>query len=133
MNVKNINSLVAYSLIMADKDAVLIDVRTQEEWKTTGVPCLSDNNKVVFLSWQLAPNMLLNKDFEPQFISSIKNTKSNIFFLCRSGYRSLSAATFIAQVNCENGGYKNCYNIIDGFEGNNRDIGWKQNNLPWQL
>ncbi len=53
---------------------------------------------------------------------------SNIFFLCRSGHRSFSAATFIAQMN-----YENCYNIIDGFEGNNCNIGWKQNNLPWQF
>lgn len=128
MNVKNVNSLDAYSLLMVDEGAVLIDVRTPQEWEKTGVPYLGDRNKAVFLSWQLLPNMSLNKNFEPQFISCIKNKMSNIFFLCRSGHRSLSAATFIAQMN-----YENCYNIIDGFEGNNRNIGWKQNNLPWQF
>lgn len=51
-----------------------------------------------------------------------------IFFLCRSGYRSFIAANFVANM-----GYKNCYNISDGFEGNNQDKGWKQNNLPWQF
>jgi len=51
-----------------------------------------------------------------------------IFFLCRSGYRSFIAANFIANM-----GYKNCYNISDGFEGNNQNKGWKQNNLPWQF
>ncbi|ARD86528.1 sulfurtransferase [Rickettsia sp. MEAM1 (Bemisia tabaci)] len=38
------------------------------------------------------------------------------------------AANFMANI-----GYKNCYNIIDGFEGNLQNKGWKQNNLPWQF
>lgn len=51
-----------------------------------------------------------------------------LYFLCRSGHRSLMAANFMANI-----GYKNCYNIIDGFEGNLQNKGWKQNNLPWQF
>ena len=88
-----------------------------------GIPHLDNKNKVIFLNCQL------NKDFEDNFLS-IVNDKIHaiIFFLCRSGYMSFIAANFITNI-----GYKNCYNISDGFEGNNQDKGWKQNNLPWQF
>lgn len=94
-----------------------------------GVPSLSNKNNVIFLSWQLSPFMELNRDFKDKFLSIIDDKMSNIiFFLCRSGHRSLMAANFMANI-----GYKNCYNIIDGFEGNLQNKGWKQNNLPWQF
>nr|WP_016926426.1 rhodanese-like domain-containing protein [Rickettsia conorii] len=123
MSVQNICSTKAYDMLISNDNAFLVDVRTREEWQQVGIPHLDNKNKVIFLSWQL------NKDFEDNFLS-IVNDKIHaiIFFLCRSGYRSLIAANFITNI-----GYKNCYNISDGFEGNNQDKGWKQNNLPWQF
>ena len=40
---------------------------TKEEWQQVGIPHLDNKNKVVFLSWQL------NKDFEDNFLSIIKD------------------------------------------------------------
>ncbi|WP_342225094.1 rhodanese-like domain-containing protein [Rickettsia endosymbiont of Urophora cardui] len=129
MLVQNICSKEAYNMLVSNNNTFLVDVRTEEEWKNVGVPSLSNKNNVIFLSWQLSPFMELNKDFEDRFLSIIDDKMSNIiFFLCRSGHRSLMAANFMANV-----GYKNCYNIIDGFEGNLQNKGWKQNNLPWQF
>ena len=129
MLVQNICSKEAYNMLISNNNAFLIDVRTEEEWTHVGVPNLSNKNNVIFLSWQLSPFMELNKDFENRFLSIIDDKMSNIiFFLCRSGHRSLMAANFMANI-----GYENCYNIIDGFEGNNQNKGWKQNNLPWQF
>ncbi|AAY61216.1 rhodanese-like domain protein [Rickettsia felis str. Pedreira] len=123
MSVQNICSTKAYDILISNDNAFLVDVRTKEEWQQVGIPHLDNKNKLVFLSWQL------NKDFEDNFLSIIKDKiDAAIFFLCRSGYRSFIAANFIANM-----GYKNCYNISDGFEGNNQDKGWKQNNLPWQF
>ena len=128
MLVQNIYSKDAYNMLVSYNNAYLVDVRTEEEWKKVGIPNL-DNKEIVFLSWQLSPFMELNRDFKNKFLSIIDDKMSSmIFFLCRSGHRSLIAADFIANM-----GYKNCYNIIDGFEGNNQDKGWKQNNLPWQF
>ncbi|MGI4752342.1 MAG: rhodanese-like domain-containing protein [Janthinobacterium lividum] len=129
MLVQNICSKEAYNMLVSNNNTFLVDVRTEEEWKNVGVPSLSNKNNVIFLSWQLSPFMELNKDFEDKFLSIIDDKMSNIiFFLCRSGHRSLMAANFMANI-----GYKNCYNIIDGFEGNLQNKGWKQNNLPWQF
>lgn len=129
MLVQNICSKEAYNVLISNNNAFLIDVRTEEEWKHVGIPNLSNKNNVIFLSWQLSPFMELNKDFENRFLSIIDDKMSNIiFFLCRSGHRSLMAANFMANI-----GYENCYNIIDGFEGNDQNKGWKQNNLPWQF
>lgn len=123
MSVQNICSTKAYDILISNDNAFLVDVRTKEEWQQVGIPHLDNKNKLVFLSWQL------NKDFEDNFLSIINDKiGAAIFFLCRSGYRSFIAANFIANM-----GYKNCYNISDGFEGNNQDKGWKQNNLPWQF
>ncbi|MCC8418494.1 MAG: rhodanese-like domain-containing protein [Rickettsia endosymbiont of Glossina mortisans submortisans] len=123
MSVQNICSTKAYDILISNDNAFLVDVRTKEEWQQVGIPHLDNKNKLVFLSWQL------NKDFEDNFLSIIKDKiGAAIFFLCRSGYRSFIAANFIANM-----GYKNCYNISDGFERNNQDKGWKQNNLPWQF
>ncbi|MCX4080009.1 rhodanese-like domain-containing protein [Rickettsia rhipicephali] len=126
MSVQNICSTKAYDMLISNDNAFLVDVRTREEWQQVGISHLDNKNKVIFLSWQL------NKDFEDNFLS-IVNDKIHaiIFFLCRSGYRYrlFIAANFITNI-----GYQNCYNIIsDGFEGNNQDKGWKQNNLPWQF
>ncbi len=123
MSVQNICSTKAYDILISNDNTFLVDVRTKEEWQQVGIPHLDNKNKLVFLSWQL------NKDFEDNFLSIIKDKiGAAIFFLCRSGYRSFIAANFIANM-----GYKNCYNISDGFEGNNQDKGCKQNNLPWQF
>lgn len=73
--------------------------------------------------------MELNKNLKDSFLSVIDDKISSIiFFLYRSGHKSLTAANFIANM-----GYENCYNIIDGFEGSGQNKGWKQNNLPWQF
>jgi rhodanese-related sulfurtransferase len=57
-----------------------------------------------------------------------------VLFLCRSGVRSDNAARVAASA-----GYSNCYNVLEGFEGD-RDAnsqrghigGWKHAGLPWQ-
>jgi rhodanese-related sulfurtransferase len=57
-----------------------------------------------------------------------------VLFLCRSGGRSKSAA--IAQTGA---GYKKCYNVAGGFEGDldadghrGHIGGWKAAGLPWK-
>ena len=45
---------------------------------------------------------------------------SEIFFICKSGTRSMHAALIL-----ESNGYNNLYNVEDGFV-----IGWKPGGLP---
>jgi rhodanese-related sulfurtransferase len=58
---------------------------------------------------------------------------SELFFICRSGQRSLKAAQAMATA-----GFTRCRNVSDGFEGPldpNRHRGqlggWKAKGLPW--
>jgi len=57
-----------------------------------------------------------------------------VLFLCRSAVRSDSAAR-LAGAN----GYANCYNVLEGFEGEitadgqrGATGGWRFHGLPWQ-
>jgi len=60
--------------------------------------------------------------------------ESLVLFLCRSAQRSHAAAMVATQA-----GFTDCYNILEGFEGdkssgNQRGIsnGWRKAGLPWE-
>ncbi len=127
MNIRNIDSTLAYNILANNDNSMLVDVRTPEEWAKIGVPKLAKNN-LGFLTWRLPPDMSINKEFRAGFMSLIRDRMCFVFFLCRSGVRSLEALDFAVNI-----GYVNCYNIHDGFEGSGNNNGWKYNNLPWQI
>ena len=133
--VVEINSLECFEKLKNKKESHLIDIRAQPEWDFVGVPDLSSINKhTFFITWQSYPNMKFNEDFETEIIRSNIKKDDSIFLICRSGQRSLKAAQYLNQL-----GYKNCFNVLDGFEGdkdlnNHRSTlsGWKLNRLPWK-
>lgn len=127
MSSKNISSIDAYQLLQTNKNSMLVDVRTSEEWGR-GAPKIA-TDQIIFLSWRLLPDMSLNQAFHEALVSKVLNKHDSILFICRSGARSLEAAQFANTVM----GFTDCYNIIDGFEGGANGIGWKQSNLPWQV
>lgn len=124
----------AWQMLEDNKDAVLVDVRTTAEWAYVGLPDLSKLDKVCHkISWVQFPEMTPN----PAFIAELKNiqtkTSGPLLFLCRSGVRSIAAA-----IAATTAGYENCYNILEGFEGNpdatrHRGLigGWKVSHLDW--
>ena len=134
-NIKNISSRECFEKLSIEVNSQLIDVRTKPEWIYVGVPDLSSiNKKVIFVSWQVYPEMGTNKFFENQILESNIKKDNNLYFICRSGNRSNNAAEFLASR-----GFSNCFNVIDGFEGKlNHECqralidGWQFNNLPWK-
>jgi len=128
----------AWGGLKDNKDAVLVDVRTRAEWAFVGVPDLSAIGKdVALIEWQSFPSMELNGNFATELSAVLKNGALDadvpVYFLCRSGARSRSAAMAATQM-----GYQNSYNIAGGFEGDldqNRHRssvnGWRQQGLPW--
>lgn len=124
----------AWDYIKEAKDAYLIDVRTAPEWQFVGLPNLDNAaGTIVALSWKLYPTFETNQDFVPTLRKQIPIKDTPIFFLCRSGGRSLDAAIAMSQE-----GYSHCFNIIEGFEGDpdnsahrNTIGGWRAANLPW--
>jgi rhodanese-related sulfurtransferase len=127
-----------WARLSRDQGSVLVDVRTSAEWAYVGRPDLSSIGKrPVLVEWVEFPDNQLNQAFVVQLTDALTkigaNKDTELFFLCRSGGRSLSAARAMAAA-----GYARCRNVADGFEGPldpNRHRGtlggWKVRGLPW--
>ena len=128
----------AWETISTDPKARIVDVRTAAEWTFVGVPDLSSKGgEVLRVEWQTLPSMQLNPEFVRQTSAALESSGAGpdtpIFFLCRSGARSASAAAAMTAA-----GYENCFNIAGGFEGPRDENGhrgtaegWKAEGLPW--
>ncbi|MBA5726508.1 rhodanese-like domain-containing protein [Bombella mellum] len=120
---KHSNARDAWDSLKADRQAVLVDVRTPEEWAQVGMPELdSIGKKVVALTWGAGS--------EAEFIhgleQAVPNRATPLFFICRSGMRSQKAAELAAQA-----GYETLTNVVDGFEDRHGPgTGWKACGLP---
>lgn len=127
-----------WARLKRDARSVLIDVRTIAEWAYVGLPDLSSINKrPVLVEWQGFPDDRLNTAFVDRVAEALEaieaNRNSELFFICRSGSRSLKAARAMAAA-----GYTACCNVAAGFEGpldpdrhRGRLAGWKARGLPW--
>jgi rhodanese-related sulfurtransferase len=127
-----------WTRLSQDQGSVLVDVRTSAEWAYVGLPDLTSiGKKPVLVEWVNFPGKQINQAFVSQLTDALTkigaNKDTELFFLCRSGGRSLSAARAMAAA-----GYSRCRNVADGFEGPpdpNRHRGglggWKAKGLPW--
>ncbi|WP_158742372.1 rhodanese-like domain-containing protein [Acidisphaera sp. L21] len=133
--VDNVAPKQVWEALVSDAHAKLVDVRTDMEWAQIGVPDLDGAGKTpTLISWQVAPTMQVNAGFVDDLKSAGLTPEDHIYFLCRSGVRSLAAA-HAAQA----AGFPHVYNIADGFEGppNGQGIrgevaGWQADELPWK-
>jgi rhodanese-related sulfurtransferase len=117
----------ALTLLQEAPGAKLVDVRSRAELDWVGrIP------GAVEIEWQSYPGMRPNTGFL-SYLSSQVDKESMVMFLCRSGGRSHQAAA-----TATDSGFANCYNILEGFEGD-KDAsghrgskgGWKAAGLPW--
>jgi rhodanese-related sulfurtransferase len=127
-----------WTKLKSDAGAVLVDVRTIAEWAYVGLPDLSAIGKQpVLVEWQGFPDNRLNSAFVERLTEALEQRGADkgteIFFICRSGARSLNAAQAMAAA-----GYTRCRNVTDGFEGpldpdrhRGHLGGWKAKGLPW--
>ncbi len=125
----------AWQAIARDPAAQLVDVRSAPEWQFIGMPDLAAlGKKVIALSWRHYPQFAINGDFCSALQNVIPDKEAPIYFLCKTGGRSSEAATAMAQQ-----GYTKCYNILNGFEGDQnmegqrgKTNGWKASRMPWR-
>lgn len=134
MSVSNLSAKEAFSLLESNKNAVLVDVRTYEEFNNVGVVDDIDFvTKAILLPWKLisgvvmVENVNFYEELNSQLLDIFQSDRFNaqLLFMCKSGVRSMAAAQHLTKHN-----YTNCYNIIDGFEG---PSGWKSQLLPWKI
>ena len=119
-------------------DSFLIDVRTSAEWNFVGLPQTPDAARPVILAeWQTYPSMQVDHAFAERVAEMVRirggTEASPLFFLCRSGARSMGSAAALTGA-----GFEHCYNVADGFEGppdaeghRGTIAGWKAAGLPW--
>jgi rhodanese-related sulfurtransferase len=124
----------AWKILNDDPAAVLIDVRTPAEWNYVGVPDLNSVGKQpLFVPWLFFPSMEVNQNFAEHLENAGLDREAPLLFMCRSGARSRAAA-----IAMTSRGFKKCYNVASGFEGDQDRTrhrgtvsGWKVEGLPW--
>jgi rhodanese-related sulfurtransferase len=129
--IRDISPRETWQALEQTPEACLVDVRTPEEWQFIGIPDISALGKqVALVSWQVAGG--LNDRFMEELKAAGISKTQPIYFICRSGARSLSAATAAAAE-----GYTTVFNVADGFEGppdatghRGSVAGWKASGLP---
>ncbi len=115
--------------------AAVIDVRTEPEWKFSGLPSLEGTQGALHcIEWVHYPDFEANPEFLTHLHQQVANQEMPVFFLCKTGGRSFHAANTAAET-----GYAHSFNIAHGFEGDHntqqqrgRVNGWKAEGLPWQ-
>lgn len=122
----------------SDPKAVLIDVRTRSEWAFVGMPDVSSlGRRLLLVEWLTFPDNRANPDFVEQLVKQLEEAgadrNSELYFICRSGGRSLQAAKAMVAA-----GFDRCHNVAEGFEGpldadrhRGTQTGWKREGLPW--
>jgi rhodanese-related sulfurtransferase len=123
----------AWEALSDDPAAVLVDVRTVAEWSYVGLPDVRGLGKdVVRIEWQTFPSGAVNADFVAQLEAAGVDRTASVYFLCRSGVRSVAAAEAATAA-----GWSRSFNVLEGFEGphdaeHHRSVsGWKVAGLPW--
>ena len=126
----------AWDALADSPAAVLVDVRTQVEWQLIVQPDLSSLDKEpVYLQWVTMQGV--NESFLEDLQAALDERgvakDTLLYFMCQSGGRSKMSA-----MQCAALGYKQCFNVADGFEGKldecehrNSVDGWKVAGLPW--
>ncbi len=121
--------------------SLLIDVRTRAEWSFVGLPDLSAiGAKPVLIEWQRFPDMSVDQGFAEAALEAASAAGAEtVYFLCRSGGRSMRAALATAEAAAAAGRKLACVNVAEGFEGDldaegrrGRTNGWKARGLPWR-
>jgi rhodanese-related sulfurtransferase len=117
----------AYQILNEAPNAKLVDVRTRAEWDWVGrIPGAVEIELLTY------PGSRPNPSFLPELEQKVEK-ESLVMFICRSGVRSHNAAMLARRA-----GYAECYNVVEGFEGDkdavghrNTKGGWRAAGLPW--
>lgn len=137
--VDDVDVETAWQALASKPRSQLVDVRTRAEWTYVGIPDLGPLGKrSVLVEWQTFPDQAVDPRFAERLAGELKalgvQPEDDLFFICRSGSRSLAAAKAMAAI-----GYRACHNVAGGFEGPLDDArhrgakeGWKAAGLPWQ-
>ena len=111
----------AGALLKLAPGAKIVDVRTRAEWDWVGrIP------GAVEIEWISYPGNQQNTDFLAHLKRQV-DPESLVMFICRSGARSHKATCLANEA-----GYAECYNVLEGFEGDLDANGQRGNVNGWR-
>lgn len=133
---KSLSPKEAWQICQQNSRTLLIDVRSSMEYLFVGHPV-----GAIHIPWIDEPDWIVNPDFVTDIrklilggVTEDNDSSVPIILICRSGKRSAEAGLKLMEA-----GFKNLYNIDEGFEGeldeqHHRSTtgGWRYHNLPWQ-
>jgi rhodanese-related sulfurtransferase len=126
----------AHRLLQDNPKAVFVDVRSRMEYLFVGHP-----KGALHVPWMDEPNWTVN----PHFVTEVRKLMLGgavvdhgdtppLVLICRSGKRSFDAGLALIKA-----GFRNVYNVDEGFEGDLDDEhhrgtlgGWRYHGLPWE-
>ncbi|MET9492591.1 MULTISPECIES: rhodanese-like domain-containing protein [unclassified Nocardia] len=127
----------AWELLRDNPNAVLVDVRTEAEWRFVGVPDTSGIGRPTALIEWVDATGTRNARFVDQLKQALADrepdSEAPVIFICRSGQRSIGAATAATGI-----GLAPAFNVLEGFEGaldaqgHRGSEGWRADGLPWR-
>ncbi len=129
--VEEVTPIKAWKMLQDDPEAILLDVRSRVEFDYVGHPIGAVN-----VPLQESPDWQNDPAFTEKVTEQLGEAGKDVtvLTLCRSGKRSMLAATLL-----EEKGYRVTVNIAEGFEGDpdeNRHRGnlngWRFHGLPWE-
>lgn len=124
-------------MLQDEPRGVLIDVRSNMEFLFVGHPV-----GAIHIPWIDEPDWVVNPNFARQvrelmlggIICDTDAGCAPVILICRSGKRSVDAGNVLIE-----GGFRDVYNVLDGFEGELDDHhhrsalgGWRFEGLPWE-
>ena len=120
----------SWALVQANPDSLLVDIRMEIESMYVGRPPGAVN-----IAWYEYPDFTPNPThFCAQVLEEAGGKDRPVLLICRSGQRSVEAATALEQA-----GFADVINVLHGFEGDlNENFhrstvnGWRFDGLPWQ-
>jgi len=122
--IKQIKSSEIKNFLTGNKNVELLDVRTQDEWDNIGKPDGEELGlKTHFVTIIRSTDPAANKKFVEE-VKEIIDSNKELLVICKAGSRSMLASQLLSDENIS------CINISDGFEGNSKNIGWKNEGLP---
>ena len=112
----------AQEMLRQVPNAKLVDVRTRAELEWVGrIPGAVEVELLTY------PGSRPNPDFVKQLEQQV-GKDSPVLFICRSGGRSHNAAMLAQQA-----GYAECYNVLEGFEGDKDASGHRNTKGGWRF
>ena len=117
----------AHLILTLAPESKLVDVRSRAEWDLVGaIPGSLQLEFLTYPGWHANPHFLAQ-------LQQLVDREVLVMFICRNGTRPHKAADAAVQA-----GFLECYNVLEGFEGDRdkaaqrRNLnGWRNAGLPF--